>query len=96
MLILKQKEWETIMLEFEKTDKKIIKRNIKKFIDNSDLDCETIARRIGVNVNSVYAYRCEKRSGISFIVALRLCNLLDKDITELFEGVEESGSIQFI
>lgn len=80
-----QKELEKIIEQYNNTDQSTIKENVAKFIDESPYKNQYIADAIGVDIQSIYAWRSQKKTGISFESAIKLCNVLEISIIELMK-----------
>jgi DNA-binding Xre family transcriptional regulator len=89
MTLTEQQELEQLINQYNNTDSATIKQNIIKYIETSGLRNQYIANRTGLSIQTIYLYRQpQKKTKISFELALKLCNVLGISITELIKYKE--------
>lgn len=75
-----------LISQYNKIDSTTIKRNIIKFIDNSQYhkNISILAKTLDMNVNTIYGYRQSQRKlNVGFESALKLSHALGINITDL-------------
>lgn len=74
--------------QYNNTNKKIIKNNIIKYINESEFnrDSQNLADEIGVSIQTIYSYRKQNIGNIpDFVIALKLADALNITINDLIQ-----------
>jgi plasmid maintenance system antidote protein VapI len=85
---IEQKDLEYLIIKYNNTDSSIIKKNLIKLIDESEYrrNSQALADKLELNIQTIYLYRQpQKKTNISFELALRLANALGISMEELME-----------
>ena len=88
MTVVDQSNLFNLISQYNKIDSTTIKRNIIRLIDDSQYhkNIPVLARRLDVNVNTVYGWRQPQRKlNVGFEAALKLSHALGVSITELMK-----------
>ncbi len=88
MTIIEQDNLVNLISQYNKIDSTTIKKNIIKFIDNSQYhkNIPRLAKVLNVNVNTIYGYRQPQRKlNVGFESALKLSHALGVSVTELMK-----------
>lgn len=95
--LIEQNKIEELIDIFNNTNQDILRQNIKRLIDSSEYKTRYLAKETGISIHTIYAYRkINKSCGISFEKAVKLCNVLGVNITELFREVDENDQQQWM
>lgn len=82
--MIDQKELLILIEQYQDTDNHIIKSNIVKHIKQQKLKSKYIADKMGLDIQTIYLWRQPKKdTGIDFILAVKLAELLGINITDL-------------
>lgn len=74
--------------QYNNTDKKIIKNNIIKYINESEYNrnSQKLADKMNISIQTIYSYRKQNIGNIpDFVIALKLVNELNITINELIQ-----------
>jgi transcriptional regulator with XRE-family HTH domain len=88
MNFISQKDLESLILKYNNTDSSVIKKNIIRLIDDSEYrrNNQLLADKVGLKVQTIYLYRqIQKKTNISFEIALKLANALRVSVEELIK-----------
>jgi transcriptional regulator with XRE-family HTH domain len=83
-----QKDLESLIIRYNSTDSSIVKKNLIRLIDESEYrrNSQELADKVGLNVQTIYLYRqIQKKTNISFEIALKLANALRVSVEELIK-----------
>jgi len=81
-----QKEIETLINQYNNTNKIVIKRNAQRIITECKYSYRDLAKLTGISEQTLYQYNKNYVSNYpNFLTALKIANFLEIDITEFIK-----------
>ena len=94
MDLQQQKEFIRVYKQYHDTDRNIIKANLKRYMDKSELMIMEIAEQTEIPLSTIYQLRKHSSSyKPEFMTVLIICDLLGISITEVLQPISINLSI---